>query len=80
MRQLKSLAKSEQAYLFLQTNDGARFVYDAGVVPSQLIRRIVTAELGMPERWHWRDYLGLEELERTVAELAGWRNSHASGC
>jgi diadenosine tetraphosphate (Ap4A) HIT family hydrolase len=80
MRQLKSLAKSEQAYLFLQTNDGARFIYDAGVVPSQLIRRIVTAELGMPERWHWRDYLGLDELERTVAKLAGWRNSHASGC
>ena len=72
------MSKRNQAYLFLQTNVGTRFVYDAGIVPSQYIRRIVTAELGMPERWHWRDYLGLEELERTAATLAGWRNSHAS--
>jgi inosine/xanthosine triphosphate pyrophosphatase family protein len=78
MRQLKALARRNQAYLFLQTNVGTRFVYDAGLVPSQYIRRIITAELGMPERWHWRDYLGLEELERTFATLAGWRNSHAS--
>jgi diadenosine tetraphosphate (Ap4A) HIT family hydrolase len=78
MCQLKAMAKRNQAYLFLQTNVGTRFVYDAGLVPSQYIRRIVTAELGMPERWHWRDYLGLEELEHTVAKLAGWRNSHAA--
>ena len=60
-------------YLFLQTNEGRRFVYDAGIVPSQYVRRIVTAELGMPERWHWREYLGLEELKRTFAALSGWR-------
>jgi hypothetical protein len=78
MCQLKAMAKRDQAYLFLQTNAGTRFVYDAGLVPSQYIRRIITAELGMTDRWHWRDYLGLDELERTFARLAGWRNSHAS--
>jgi inosine/xanthosine triphosphate pyrophosphatase family protein len=78
MCQLKALANRGQAYLFLQTNVSTRFVYDAGLVPSQYIRRIITAELGMPERWHWRDYLGLEELERTFAKLAGWRSSDAS--
>jgi len=78
MRQLKAMGQRDQAYLFLQTNAGTRYVYDAGIVPSQYIRRIVTAELGMPERWHWRDYLGLEELERTVATLAGWRNARAA--
>ncbi len=60
-------------YLFLQTNEGRRFVYDAGIVPSQYIRRIVTAELGMPERWHWREYLGLDELKRTFAALSPWK-------
>ena len=64
-------------YLFLQTNEGRRFVYDAGIVPSQYVRRIITAELGMPERWHWREYLGLEELKRTFAALSPWRHSHA---
>ncbi|MGA2032721.1 MAG: hypothetical protein ABSG68_10720 [Thermoguttaceae bacterium] len=66
-----------QAYLFLQGNDGRRFVYDSGIVPSQYIRKIITAELGMPERWHWRNYPGLEELKRTVAVLADWRSPHA---
>ncbi len=65
-------------YLFLQSNEGRRFVYDAGIVPSQYVRRIVTRELGMPERWHWREYLGLDELKRTVTALSPWRLSHAS--
>ncbi len=77
MCQLKALAKRKEAYLFLQTNAGTRFAYDAGLAPSQYIRRIITAELGMPERWHWRDYLGLDELERTYAKLTGWKISHA---
>jgi len=67
----------DRPYLFLQTNEGRRFVYDAGIVPSQYVRRIVTRELGMPERWHWREYLGLEELKRTFAVLSPWKLSRA---
>ena len=67
----------DRPYLFLQTNEGRRFVYDVGIVPSQYVRRIVTSELGMPERWHWREYLGLDELKRTLAELSGWSRSCA---
>jgi len=67
----------DRPYLFLQTNEGRRFVYDAGIVPSQYVRRIITRELGMPERWHWREYLGLEELKRTYGALSPWRRSHA---
>jgi inosine/xanthosine triphosphate pyrophosphatase family protein len=78
MRELRAMGERRQAYLFLQTNVGTRFVYDAGVAPSQYIRRIITAELGMSERWHWRDYLGLDELQRTHAALADWRISDAS--
>jgi ATP adenylyltransferase len=67
----------DRPYLFLQTNEGQRFVYDAGIVPSQYVRRIVTSELGMPERWHWREYPGLDELKCTFAALSGWRRFHA---
>jgi inosine/xanthosine triphosphate pyrophosphatase family protein/diadenosine tetraphosphate (Ap4A) HIT family hydrolase len=68
----------QRPYLFLQTNEGRRFVYDAGIVPSQYVRRIVTRELGMPERWHWREYPGLDELRRTFAALSPWKSSHAT--
>ena len=55
----------------MQENDGERRVYDGANVPTQLVRRIITTELGMPERWHWRDYLGQEELIATFEALKG---------
>jgi ATP adenylyltransferase len=73
MRELAPLKDSGKGYLFLQDNSGRRFVYHAGIVPSQYIRKIIATELGMPERWHWREYPGVEELKRTMAALAGWR-------
>lgn len=73
MRDLAGLKGRDQGYLFLQANDGRRFAYHAGIVPSQYVRKIITAQLGMPERWHWREYLGVDELKRTIAALAGWR-------
>jgi hypothetical protein len=32
---------------------------------------MVTAGLGLPERWHWRDYLGANELLATYNALKG---------
>jgi inosine/xanthosine triphosphate pyrophosphatase family protein len=72
MRELAGPEYRDHPYLFLQTNAGERFVYQAGIVPSQHIRKIVTAVMGMPERGHWRDYLGLDELKRTFCALSDW--------
>jgi len=77
MAELAALKDGRQGYLFLQGNDGRRFAYQAGIVPSQYVRRIITAQLGMPERWHWREYLGIDELKRTIRTLAGWRRRNA---
>jgi hypothetical protein len=44
-------------------------VYDGQSVRTQLVRRIVTQSLGLPERWHWRDYPGFEELIATYQAL-----------
>ena len=38
---------------------------------TQLVRRIITTQLRMPERWHWRDYPGREELLATYHALKG---------
>ena len=73
MCQLAEEPYREGPYLFLQTNARERYVYRAGVVPSQYIRQIIALHLGVPQRWHWRDYLGLDELNRTLATLVGWR-------
>lgn len=71
LSELAKLRRAEFGYLFIQENDGARRIYDGRNVPTQLVRRIITAQLGLPERWHWRDYLGEEELLATCNALQG---------
>lgn len=68
---LAKLRRAEFGYLFVQENDGTRRAYDGRNVPTQLVRRIITSQLGLPERWHWRDYLGKEELVATYRALQG---------
>jgi diadenosine tetraphosphate (Ap4A) HIT family hydrolase len=69
--ELARLQRAEFGYLFVQENDGTRRVYDGQNVPTQLVRRIIATQLGMPERWHWRDYPGQDELLATYHALKG---------
>jgi inosine/xanthosine triphosphate pyrophosphatase family protein/diadenosine tetraphosphate (Ap4A) HIT family hydrolase len=69
LSELARLRRAEFGYLFVEENDGARRAYDGRDVPTQLVRRIITAQLGFPERWHWRDYLGRDELIATCNAL-----------
>jgi len=71
LSELNKLKRAEFGYLFIQENDGSRRAYDARNVPTQWVRRLITAQLGLPERWHWRDYLGAEELLATYNALRG---------
>ncbi|MFA6215443.1 MAG: hypothetical protein WC768_02655 [Patescibacteria group bacterium] len=62
-------------YLFWQNADGKRFVFKLSrtdFLPSQFIRRIIAEKLGLPERWDWRSYLGLTELQNTIQTLKGF--------
>jgi ATP adenylyltransferase len=69
--ELARLRRAEFGYLFVQENDGARRAYDGKDAPTQLVRRIVTAQIGRPERWHWRDYVGGDEMVATYEALKG---------
>jgi inosine/xanthosine triphosphate pyrophosphatase family protein/diadenosine tetraphosphate (Ap4A) HIT family hydrolase len=68
---LARLQRSEFGYLFIQENDGSRRVYDGHLVPTQLVRRIITSAIGCPERWHWRDFPGSDQLLATFNALKG---------
>jgi diadenosine tetraphosphate (Ap4A) HIT family hydrolase len=68
---LRKLRRAEFGYLFVQENDGSRRVYDGQDVPTQLVRRIIAAQMGVPDRWHWRDYPGFDELLATYNALKG---------
>ncbi|HLH54148.1 MAG TPA: non-canonical purine NTP pyrophosphatase [Verrucomicrobiae bacterium] len=69
--ELARLKNAEFGYLFVQENDGSRRVYDGQLAPTQLVRRIITSKLGIAERWHWREYPGIDELVATYRSLHG---------
>lgn len=69
--ELAKLRRAEFGYLFVQENDGTRRAYDGRDVPTQLVRRFITLQLGIPDRWHWHDYLGCDELVATCNALKG---------
>ena len=66
---LRGLEAGSGGYLYLRQG-GAGFHYPCDVIPSQYIRQIIAAQLGVPERWNWRSYLGLPEFARTWQRLA----------
>jgi inosine/xanthosine triphosphate pyrophosphatase family protein/diadenosine tetraphosphate (Ap4A) HIT family hydrolase len=71
LSELAKLRRAEFGYLVVQENDGTRRAYDGRDVPTQLVRRIVTAQIGLPDRWHWRDYIGRDEMLATYNALKG---------
>jgi inosine/xanthosine triphosphate pyrophosphatase family protein/diadenosine tetraphosphate (Ap4A) HIT family hydrolase len=71
LSELAQLKPAEFGYLLVQENDGMRRVYDSQNVPTQLVRRIIATHRGQPERWHWRDYVGDNELIATFGALQG---------
>ena len=75
---LTELRDVAEDYIFVQHNDGSRSVHFCEIFPSQFIRREITRQMGFPERWHWRDYLGLEEMRRTYQKLFGKFSAHAA--
>jgi inosine/xanthosine triphosphate pyrophosphatase family protein/diadenosine tetraphosphate (Ap4A) HIT family hydrolase len=71
LSELKRLGRAEFGYLFVQENDQTRRAYDGQYAPTQLVRRIITSQMGLAERWHWRDYPGCDELLATFHKLKG---------
>ncbi len=75
---LASLREHTDDYVFVQHGDGTRTVHFSENFPSQFIRREITKQLGFPERWHWRDYLGLNEMRATYDRLQGAFDEHVA--
>jgi hypothetical protein len=71
LSELRRLGRAEFGYLFVQENDNTRHTYDGQYAPTQLVRRIIASQIGVRERWHWRDYPGCDELLATYRTLKG---------
>ena len=63
----------EDGYLFVDSPTSGMYIYDGSHVPSQLLRRYITTFLGIPERWHWRHYMGVDEMITTLDKLRNFK-------
>jgi inosine/xanthosine triphosphate pyrophosphatase family protein len=69
--EMQRLRGAEFGYLLVQENDGSMRAYDGELVPTQLVRRIIANQIGLSDRWHWKDYPGCDELVATYHALEG---------
>ena len=70
-KRIKSFSElpKQTAYLFLE-EDGEKYVFPIkDVIPHQYLRQVLASKLNVPEKWDWRDYLGIEELQNTIRKL-----------
>jgi len=58
------------SYLFLETQERKRFVFEVQQVPSQYIRQIIAVGEGKNE-WDWRKYPDYETFKKTLEKLRG---------
>lgn len=65
-RELQRQKKRAMPYLFFETAQGKRWVFDAPSVPSQYLRRIVAETMNVPDKWNWHLYPQPERIKTTV--------------
>jgi diadenosine tetraphosphate (Ap4A) HIT family hydrolase len=69
--ELKEQADRNAPYFLVETREGDRLVFDAPNAPSQYLRRLLAAGLGVPQRWNWRSF---PESDRVVSTVHSLRN------
>jgi ATP adenylyltransferase len=79
LEELAGFAERQLSYLFIQLPSGQRFAYEAPLVVSQLLRRLVADAIGVPERWDWAANLEPELLMRTLQDLIDWETTSRKG-
>jgi len=59
-------------YLFYEDNKCKRYLFTVhDIIPPQYLRKVIAHKIGHPEKWDWKNYLGLAELSDTIRKLKG---------
>ena len=70
--QIKIQLKRGRPYIFYESNEGERYLFDVNEdLPSQYMRRVIAKNIGQEDRWDWRKCMGLDELVKTIGYLEG---------
>jgi ATP adenylyltransferase len=67
----KSAVKAGKCYIYIRQNDGSQWLFSALNIPSQLLRRVISMQLGRPELYDWRENPEHGIVEATIRRLQG---------
>jgi diadenosine tetraphosphate (Ap4A) HIT family hydrolase len=65
----EQVTKRRRPYLWVQEQNGEKWVCDAPDALSQYIRRILLSQLGRRDEWDWAVFPGQEYIRRTIAQF-----------
>jgi len=71
IEELTKLKFYDNGYLYIDSKENGKIIFDGKNVPTQLIRQHLTHKLGYENRWHWKEYLGINEMQETLSKLSG---------
>ena len=69
---LRQYGASNTPYLFWQDTDDSMNVVDSGFVPSQFFRRVIAAHYDIPNKWDWRQYPFIDNMEKTIKNIRSY--------
>jgi diadenosine tetraphosphate (Ap4A) HIT family hydrolase len=68
---LKVAVKNGSPYLFYQSSSNRMFIIRSNEIPSQIIRKIIAKQSGIPDKWDWKNNLFHENIISTINDLHG---------
>lgn len=78
LTELKQQVTKGVPYLFFEDVKRNRYIYDASVVPSQYLRRLVAIKLGKEDEWDWHKFPAKGEIAKTAEDLSFWNRQNVS--
>lgn len=69
---LKEFAKKDTPYFYYENQEEEKYKIPlSSPVPSQYLRRLISAKIGKPEIWNWKQHPEIEKFKKTINKLKG---------
>ena len=66
---LKNPIENHAPYIFIENNYRERFICEITTPHSQLIRKLIAKQIGMPEKYDWKKYFFEENIKKTIEKF-----------
>lgn len=67
--ELRDQIGNKRSYLYLKNNKDDLYIVENEYIPSQICRKIITANMKIPEVWDWRQHYFIDNIKITYEKL-----------